>query len=53
MTDPTRPLWPNRFRASTTDIIQIMDMYSSYPNCDSSKLETVQCDDGSKAGLHK
>ena len=25
-----------------------MDMYSTYPNCDSSKLDTVQCDDGSR-----
>jgi hypothetical protein len=42
------PIWPNRYRASTTDIIQLMDMYSSYPNCDSSMLDTVLCADGTK-----
>ena len=43
---PTSPVWPNRYRASTLDVIQLMKMYEDFPNCKSS-LDLDSCHDGS------
>ena len=43
--DQDTPIWANRYRASTTDVIQLMDMYPDH--CNSASLTNLaQCDNG-------